>query len=74
VRCSVKDGLATKVGKTTLRGADRVHQFWIDGGDVIGGNAEAGTVDVWKYPAGGPPIKTIEGLHEPVAVAISHGE
>jgi hypothetical protein len=72
-RFSVKDGQATEVGATKLGHADRVEQFWIDGSDVIGGNTKAGTVDVWKYPAGGPPIKTIKGLHEPVAVAISHG-
>ncbi|MGA7246863.1 MAG: hypothetical protein WBW89_03815 [Candidatus Cybelea sp.] len=73
-RFSIKNGQATKVGKTKLGGAGKVYQFWIDGSDVIGGNTEAGTVDVWKYPAGGPPIKTIEGLHEPIAVAVSHAQ
>ncbi len=70
-RFSVKNGEATKVGETKLGGADRVQQFWIDGSEVIGGNTVAGTVDAWKYPTGGRPIKTITGLHDPVAVAVS---
>lgn len=61
----------TVVGSTPLTGGDDVEQFYKLGRKVVGPNAAAGTVGFWNYPAGGSPTKTITGLTNPVAVAVS---
>jgi hypothetical protein len=73
-RFSIRNSKVTKVGKTSLEGADHVYQFWIDGSNVIGGSTNSGRVDVWKYPAGGKPIKQIARLKNPMGVVISPGK
>jgi hypothetical protein len=62
-----------EVGSTVLGGATEVFQFWIEGSKVIGADAGASHVDIWKYPAGGAAIKTIGGLYAPLGVTVSVG-
>ena len=58
---SVSGSTATSVGSTTLNGTTTVEQFWIDGSQVIGPDFNA-AVGIWKYPAGGDPVKTITSV------------
>ncbi|HEY2555010.1 MAG TPA: hypothetical protein VGI15_07155 [Candidatus Cybelea sp.] len=47
-------------------------QFWIAGASLIGPNeGNGGTVGYWRYPAGGNPSKTIDGLTYPFGVTVS---
>jgi len=73
-RFSIAGGKATEVGKTALGKGNSVDQFWIDGGEIIGGNdVHRGSVNVWKYPAGGSPLTTIvKRVPNPLAVVISN--
>ena len=66
------NGAAGKiVGTTLLDVAGRVHQYYIDGNTVVAPDSTAGTVGLFKYPAGGPPIKSIAGFEEPIGSAVS---
>ena len=49
------------------------HDFWIDGGKVVGAAAVDGEVGIWKYPAGGTALKTIKqtGSYVPIGVAVT---
>lgn len=58
---SVSGSTASTVGSTTLAGTKSVRQFWIDGSRVIGPDFDA-AVGIWKYPAGGNPVKTITSV------------
>ncbi len=71
---SIGGGKATEKGSTSLGGAEEVYQFWIDGKDIAGADASAGSVGVWKYPAGGSPLMTITGLSDPLGITISRGK
>ncbi len=61
-RLSVSGSTASSVGTTTLKGTTSVRQFWIDGVRLIGPDYDA-PVGFWKYPAGGPPTKTLSKVH-----------
>jgi hypothetical protein len=61
----------TKVGSTPLTGATEVVQFWIAGSKLIGPDAGAQDVGIWKYPAGGSALKTITGLYVPLGATLS---
>jgi hypothetical protein len=64
------DGL--EVGSTPLSNSSDVVGFWIDGKKVVGADAGANDVGIWKYPAGGKPrILTISGSEFPEGAAIS---
>lgn len=67
----IKNGKAKTVSSTSLGGATMVFQFWIDGGKVIGPDAGAADVGVWRYPQGGSAVKTIGGVYVPLGTAIS---
>ncbi|HLY02185.1 MAG TPA: hypothetical protein VKR56_06765 [Candidatus Cybelea sp.] len=63
----VSGGVAKKVGSTTLRDSTMVEQFWIRGGNVIApdpkrscGSGQSGCLAIYRYPAGGSAVKTIE--------------
>ncbi len=58
---SVSGSAATTVGSTTLDGTTSVAQFWIQGSRLIGPGLHS-AVGIWKYPAGGNPIKTITSV------------
>ncbi len=68
---SISSGNATKEGSTTLNGGYNVGDFWINGHDIIGPDGGSGNVAVWKYPAGGSPIKTLSGFTDPVGATVS---
>lgn len=62
----------TLEGMTPLDGADDVHQPWIDGKRVVGGDHTDSEVQYWRYPAGGNPTKTItKGVGGPDGLTIS---
>jgi hypothetical protein len=62
----------TVEGTTNLNHATDVHQFWIQGRVVIGGNHSLNNVQYWPYPAGGNPTKTItKGVGGPVGMTVS---
>ena len=67
----IKNGKAKTASSTKLGGASLVFQFWIDGNKVIGPDAGAADVGIWKYPQGGSPVKTIAGVYVPLGAAIS---
>jgi hypothetical protein len=62
----VSGSIATKVGSTTLGGSTMVEQFWIQRGNVIAPDpkrscgSQTGCVAIYRYPAGGSAVKTIE--------------
>ncbi|HEV3092143.1 MAG TPA: hypothetical protein VGX91_11960 [Candidatus Cybelea sp.] len=63
----VSGSTATEVGSTVLKGSTMVEQFWIQGGNVIApdsgrscGGTQKGCVAIYRYPAGGSAVKTIE--------------
>jgi hypothetical protein len=72
---------AKEVGATALAGASNVYQFSVTGATasdkqgtkVVGADIGGRAVYVWAYPAGGSPIKTIDGLKHPAGVAVSAG-
>ncbi len=64
----------TEVGSTSLGGVTYgLNDFWIDGGKVVGAAAVDGEVGIWKYPAGGTALKTIQqtGSYVPIGVAVT---
>jgi hypothetical protein len=68
---SISGSGGTETGSTPLDGSSYVAQFWIQGSNVVGPDANSGTVMFWNYPAGGSPTKTINGLTTPWGVTIS---
>jgi hypothetical protein len=60
-----------EVGSTTLSGSVSVPQFWVQGAVIIGPEAGANEVGLWKYPGGGAPIKTIARVHDPFGATVS---
>jgi hypothetical protein len=70
-RFKIDGDTGTKVGTTHLRHAKDPIGFWIAGSKVVGPNDDSANVMVWKYPAGGSPIKTIGGLHDPWGATVS---
>jgi len=47
----------TKTGETILTNS-ALHQFWIQGGKVLGAD-NSDDVGLWKYPSGGAELKGI---------------
>jgi hypothetical protein len=63
----VSGSTATNVGSTTLGGSTMVEQFWIQGRNVIApdpkrscGGSQTGCIAIYRYPAGGSAVKTID--------------
>jgi hypothetical protein len=63
----VSGSIATESGSTKLGGSTMVEQFWIQRGGVIApdpkrscGGSQAGCIAIYRYPAGGSAVKTIE--------------
>jgi hypothetical protein len=61
----------TKAGSTSLGGATEVFAFWIAGSKVIGPDAGAADVKIWRYPTGGSAVKKIAGLYVPLGATLS---
>lgn len=72
-RFSFSGSTGTEVGSTTLGGVTYgLNQFWIDGSSVVGAAAVDKEVGIWKYPAGGSPVKVINQKQSiPIGVAVS---
>jgi hypothetical protein len=78
-RFAVSHFTGTVTGSTTLNGEVAVFQFSFQGGSpkhpqattVVGAAAGSNAVGVWQYPAGGTPVKTVTGLHDPLGAIIS---
>jgi len=55
-RLSISGSVATVAGTTTIIGAQKGVQTWIQGQNIVGingGNRHRGDVSSWRYPAGG---------------------
>ncbi|MGB6740499.1 MAG: hypothetical protein WBE59_08580 [Candidatus Cybelea sp.] len=61
---------AILVGSTPLNGTTWVAQYWIQGKTLVGPD-ENSTVYFWRYPGGGSPVGSIQGLPEPYGVTVS---
>jgi hypothetical protein len=61
------------VGSTPLTGAVDIDQNWIDIPTklLIGPDAGAGQVEIYKYPKGGSPSQTLTGFSEPIGSTVS---
>jgi hypothetical protein len=80
-RLSISGAKAKIVGSTVLTGIPGSNLFSIpklgsgrrdpQGTKLIDPNTLGGDVEIWDYPAGGAPIKTIGGAGEPVGAAVS---
>lgn len=72
-RFTISGKKAMMVGSVTLRDVPAVQPFWIQGRDVVGVDPYYAELALWHYPAGGPALKRITGLYEPLGVAVSLG-
>lgn len=71
---NIDESKAILVGTTPLGDAKNVKQAWIQGDRIIAPNSVGGpgaNVLIYKYPAGGEPIKTIKGVEQPQGAAVS---
>lgn len=68
---SISGSGGTEIGSTPLNGSSYAVQFWVQGSNVVGPNANSANVMFWNYPAGGSPTKTINGLTTPWGVTVS---
>ncbi|MBV9232548.1 MAG: hypothetical protein JO030_00785 [Candidatus Eremiobacteraeota bacterium] len=65
-------------GVTHLKGACAVAQAVVEATELIGGNVAQcgrggkGSVDIWPYPRGGRPIKSVTGVDMPTGAALSN--
>lgn len=68
---SIHGAKGTKVGTTTLTGALRDSEFWIQGSNVIVPDSEKLDVGIWDYPAGGSSEGRIKGFKYPIGATVS---
>ena len=68
-RFNVSGSSATLVGTTPLNGGN-AGGFWIQKHRLV--TSQSGDVDLWKYPAGGSPVKQIAGgFYGPLSMMVS---
>jgi hypothetical protein len=68
-RFAVSGSSATLVGTTALNGGS-AGGFWIQKHRLV--TSQSGDIDLWKYPAGGSPIKQITGgFYGPLSTMVS---
>ncbi|MGC2651632.1 MAG: hypothetical protein WA304_12600 [Candidatus Cybelea sp.] len=66
---------AKEIGTTELGGSSDVVQFYIQKPYVAGADAGNEDVELWKYPAGGPIFKTLQGSFDlPIGLIVSIGK
>jgi hypothetical protein len=65
---------ATEHGTTSLTDAEGIYEFFISGSDIASTSSETGSFGIWKYPAGGSPVKTVSGLVTPLGLTISRAK
>lgn len=71
-RFAISAGKGTFQDSTALKHAVAIFQFWIQRGSIIGPDSGTGSVEIWNYPAGGKPTKTIRGLYAPLGAIVSN--
>ena len=64
---------ATVIGSTQLGTVQYVQQFWIFDRRVIAADLDGNSTYIWRYPAGGPPVTSIEAFFMPQGSTISAG-
>jgi hypothetical protein len=78
-RYDVTGSKGTRVGTTTLQESSTIFDFFISGDRVIAPEHETDRnkpgrqAQVFKYPAGGAAIGSINGLNLPFGAVVSHG-
>jgi hypothetical protein len=73
-RFAISGSSGTTVSKVALLGSSEVDDFWLDGSRLIAPDhgRSASTLKIWKYPAGGYPVKAYsDGFVDPIADAVS---
>jgi hypothetical protein len=61
-----------EIGFTQLSGFDDVVEFWIAGKYVVAADFPNDTAELWKYPAGGPVFKHLNGSYDgPIGATVS---
>jgi WD40 repeat protein len=70
-RVAVTGTTAQVVGKVQLQGLNVVSSMWIQGDTIVAGGSPNRRVLIWKYPAGGNPIKIIRDVGKDAVVAVS---
>jgi hypothetical protein len=71
-RFQITSGKGTSHGSTTLKNAVAIFQFWIQDKRIVGPDSSAAAVDIWNYPGGGHPLKTVRGVYVPLGTAVSN--
>jgi hypothetical protein len=66
----VRNGTATVIGKTLLEGSSDCVQQFIYKSRLLCADAGNSDIEVYRYPKGGNPVKTVPGS-EPVGVVVS---
>lgn len=68
---SIHGKTGTKVGTTSLSGAGRDSEFWIQGANVIVPDSYKLHVAIWDYPAGGSAERRVKGFQYPIGATVS---
>ena len=72
---SVSGTTATITGTTRLTDSCDVVEAWVSSSVVAAGNynycGSSSNVDLWAFPAGGAPSKSVSGVTEPIGATIS---
>jgi DNA-binding beta-propeller fold protein YncE len=71
-RFAIASGKGSFQKATALKNAVAIFQFWIQGGSIIGPDSGTASVEIWKYPAGGKPTKTVRGVYVPLGTVVSN--
>lgn len=61
----------TKVGTVKLNGAKDFGYFWLQHPNVLAPKYNQSAVGVWRYPAGGSVVKSIQTAYRPAVFAVS---
>lgn len=69
-RLAVNGKMAALSSRVSLGDADGAGQFWIQGKLAVA-SQEYGPAAIWKYPAGGKPVKLIPGATSGMGVTVS---
>ncbi len=71
-RFKIAGGKGTKAGSIPLKDSAYVDEFSIQGPQVVVPDYINGKVRYYKFPGGGTPVKTIDGLTSPLATVVSN--
>lgn len=68
---TVSGSAGTLEGTVKLDASAKVAQFWTGQIKLVGPNSGSSKVGIWSYPAGGEPLKTIDGFKQPIAAVVT---